>query len=107
MEQEMRSVFGDTVEEVLHEQADFLGYTPASWQQLIQHIIDSWDKLQAVAALVPPSAQMREWMRQAGASLTSEELGLTAEDVALARQYAHYVRNRFTIAKLRQLLEIE
>ncbi len=106
-EEEMRQVFGSVVDEVIHEQASFLSYTARSWGRLKQHILDNWDELQAVAAQVPSSAQLREWLQIAGASVSPQELGLTTEDVTLARQYAHYLRNRFTIAKLRLLLGIE
>ena len=39
-------------------------------------------------------------LQRAGAPTRPEALGLGAEEIALARHSAHYLRNRFTIRKL-------
>ena len=53
---------------------------------------------------MPPSSELRSLLEAAGAATEPAALGLNDAEVAAAQEYAHYLRNRFTVLKLEHYL---
>jgi len=102
--QRIRFAFGDLTDQLIVEQAAFLDVTEARWQQLKQRILDRWSEVQAVAAEVPPPAVLTDLLERAGGTADYRALGLGDQEMAVAEEYGHYVRNRFTVMKLSRVL---
>ena len=88
----------------MYEQAAFLDMSAAQFDQFKQPIVEQWAAIQVIAATVPASEQIAAWLRQVGAPIEGTEIGLSDEEVAMAVEYGPYLRNRFTVIKLSQLL---
>lgn len=76
---------------------------PKVFERVKKNMLDRWDKIQAVAALVPGADQFREWFRKVGAPTTIQELDVTEEQGRIAKDYGHYLRERFSINNIRHL----
>jgi len=100
----IRAAYGDLAAEIAANQAPFLDMTEADFTALKVRILDNWEEIQAIAAQVPPPAQIAEWLRLAGGPVDVAGLGLTAEEQALAETNGHYLRQRFTIRKLMRVM---
>lgn len=104
---EIRAAYGPLADGVMAAHAPFIEATPARLADLSARIVTHWDEIQAIAASVPPPEVLASLLRRAGAPATPEALGLGAEEIALARRSAHYLRNRFTVRKLELALGLE
>jgi glycerol dehydrogenase-like iron-containing ADH family enzyme len=60
--------------------------------------------VQAVAAQVPPAAQVAHLLETAGGPSRVEQIGISAEERNMAVADAHYLRDRFTVRKLARVL---
>jgi glycerol-1-phosphate dehydrogenase [NAD(P)+] len=100
----IQSAYGTAADQIIQEQAGFLDMPEQTFSALKQRILDCWNEVQAIANTVPASEQLAEWLRAAGAPVEGQGLGLSEEEVALAVEYGHYLRNRFTILKLSRML---
>jgi glycerol-1-phosphate dehydrogenase [NAD(P)+] len=102
----LQSIFGPVAGEIIHEQSRFIYMDASDLAALKRRIIERWPEIQATAARVPEPAQLGEWLRAAGAPTIPQELGFNPAEVRQALDYAHYLRPRFTINKLRLLLAL-
>ena len=102
----MRRVLGPLAEQAIREQAPFLDMTAADYERLKRKVLDRWDEIQAIAGMVPGHDELVARLKTVGAAPDMRSLGLSDEEVALAQEYAHYLRNRFTVLKLGRMLEI-
>jgi glycerol-1-phosphate dehydrogenase [NAD(P)+] len=100
----IQRVFGPIADKLLIEQAPFLDLTPAAYEQLKQRILTHWEEIQALANQVPTPRQMASLLSQAGGATQPAELGLSEEEVQQALEYAHFIRNRFTVCKLERII---
>ncbi len=73
------------------------------WLQTKARIIEKWDEILEAAQHVPEPDTLRAWIRSLGGPTTPEELGISAEETALAKEYGHYLRERFSINIIRKL----
>ena len=105
-EAKIRQVFGVIADDLIVEQAPFIGMTAQRFDRLKQQILDQWDEIQTIAQGVLTPQQMIDTLKQAGCATKPEELYLSQAEMNLALQNAHYLRNRFTICKLGQFLEL-
>ena len=106
-EQEVRRIvaaYGPIGEKVVGEQAPFLDLTSYTYDQLKQKIVDRWADIQAIAATVPSPQALADLLRMVGGPIEPAAIGLSDEEVALALDCSHYLRNRFTILKLSRIL---
>ncbi|MCB0162393.1 MAG: hypothetical protein KDD83_29850, partial [Caldilineaceae bacterium] len=71
---------------------------------LKQRILAHWDEIQAIAAQVPPPEEIAALLEKVGGPTIVADLGLTAEEQALAEANGHFLRNRFTVRKLMRVL---
>ena len=76
---------------------------PAKFKTIRERILDRWDDVQATAAVVPDADAIRGWIKSLGGPVTPQELGVTKEQVEIAIDYAHYLRERFSINIIRKL----
>lgn len=102
--QRIRFAYGDLTDSVVAEQAPFLNWSEGEYDRLKARILDRWAEVQAVAAQVPAPAVLADLLQRAGGTADPAALGLGAEEMALAEEYGHYVRNRFTAMKLSRVL---
>jgi glycerol-1-phosphate dehydrogenase [NAD(P)+] len=102
--QGIRDVYGFNAEEVIQEQSDFLCMTQETFNRLKDRITSRWNDVLHIAEAVPTAGQISSYLRDAGAPISGAEIGLSEEEVQLGIEYSHYLRNRFTINKLRLVL---
>ena len=99
----IESAYGATAAEVIAAQRAFLDITPAEFRDLGQRIVQEWPHIQEIARTVPSAEELGSVLRLAGAATKPEELGLGEDEVGMALEYGHYLRNRFTVRKLNYL----
>lgn len=103
-ESRIRSVFGALAEDILPSQTDFIYMDAARFARLKSQILERWDALQEIASGVPAPQEIAGWLRAVGGPVSPDELDLSPDEIHLAVNNSHYMRRRFTINKLRQLL---
>jgi glycerol-1-phosphate dehydrogenase [NAD(P)+] len=99
-------VYGQLASEVIDDQRSFIDMDPERFEQIKRRILDNWESVQEIAADVPLPKQVASWLHQVGGPTTVQELGLSVEERRMAEQYAHYLRNRFTVRKLARVLGV-
>lgn len=102
--QRIRRAFGPIAENLFVEQAPFLDMTAADFSRLKERILERWDEVQILAAEVPAPEKLVDLLSQAGGATLPARLGLSDEEVQQALTESHFLRNRFTICKLRRIL---
>ena len=108
-EQELQHIgiaYPAIADKVIAEQKPFLELTEVAYSLLKQRIVDRWPEIQEIAAIVPSSQQLTDLLRQVGGPVTTRELGLSDDEAAMAVEYTHYFRNRFSVMKLSRMLGI-
>jgi glycerol-1-phosphate dehydrogenase [NAD(P)+] len=75
----------------------------AKFKHIREQILNRWDEVQAAAAVVPDPDEIRDWIKSLGGPVTPQELGVTKEQVEIAVDYGHYLRERFSINIIRKL----
>lgn len=103
----LRAGYGPAIAEgLLAGQAPFLEMSEGAFAALKARTLANWDRIQAIAATVPPPDAIAGWLSRAGGPVTPAELGFSAEEYAQGIACAGYFRPRFTVAKLSQLLGV-
>lgn len=99
-EARIRRHFGGLADELIAEQRAYIAPTAEEWEALKRRILDRWEDVQAIAATVPDPETVAEWLRTVGGPTTTAELGFSDAEEISAQEYAHYLRDRFTVRKL-------
>jgi len=73
------------------------------WAETKARILRQWDAILEAAQNVPEPDALRDWIKSLGGPVMPAELGLSPEQVAIAREYGHYLRERFSINIMRKL----
>jgi glycerol-1-phosphate dehydrogenase [NAD(P)+] len=102
--QRIRMAYGVTADEVIDTQSEFLNMSADEFDRLKQKILDQWSLVQDIAAAVPTHQALADALQKAGAQTSAQSLGLSEQEVELALEYGHYLRNRFTVRKLNYLI---
>ena len=76
---------------------------PEVFERVKKKILDNWEEIQDIACSVPPADQFRVWFKKVGAPISIQEINVTDEQSRIARDYGHYLRERFSINMLRYL----
>ena len=97
----IESAYGATAAEVIAAQRAFLDMTPAEFRDLKHRIVQEWSRIQDIARTVPLPEELASVLELAGAPTKPEELGLGSDEVGMALEYSHYLRDRFTVSKLK------
>lgn len=108
----IRKIFGPIADSLIAAQERFLslaagdpgGGASTGLAAFMARILEHWDRVQEIAAQVPPPEQIRAWLTAAGGPTHMAEVGLSKEERDLAFTYSHYLRDRFTIRKLERFL---
>lgn len=80
---------------------------PKKWAETKRLILEKWDTIQDAAQNVPDPYDLRGWIQSLGGPVTPDDLGVTAEQAALAKEFGHYLRERFSINIIRKLFDWE
>lgn len=104
--QRIRAAFPAIADKVIAEQAPFLDMSEADYERLKQRIIDHWGEVQQIAATVPAPEELANLLGKVGGPVDMRALGFDDQEVAMALEYAHYYRNRFTAIKLNYTLGV-
>ncbi len=104
--QNIHQTFGSIADEVIADQKEWIYMTPEALAALKRRVVDQWDVVQEIAARVPPPEEVVELLRASGAPTRYDEIGFSREEFLQALDYGHYLRNRFSINRLRLLLGI-
>lgn len=100
----IKRVFGPIASSLVTEQALFLNMTPQSFEKLKERIILHWDDIQNLARVVPSAQEMSQLLVRSGGPARAEDLNLSEDEVLESLEYAHYIRNRFTVRKLGRIM---
>jgi glycerol-1-phosphate dehydrogenase [NAD(P)+] len=100
----IQTIYADTADKVIAEQAKFLAVTAEDFDRLKHTIADRWSAIQQIAATVPSPAQMTALLQQVGGPTDMQALGFAEAEVAEAVAHAHYLRDRFNVDKLGQII---
>jgi glycerol-1-phosphate dehydrogenase [NAD(P)+] len=103
-EARMRESFGAQAPEIAAAHGRFLSMPGGELARLARRLADAWDEVAAIASSVPSAAETRALLEKARCPVDAAVLGLGAEEVRLAFRDAHYLRERFTVAKLARTL---
>ena len=102
----IRAAYLEQADGVIDGHQPFLAMDEVEFDAVKQRIRDNWSAVQAIADQVPPPEVIADLLARVGGPSTVAELGLTDEELRLAEQNGHYLRNRFTVRKLARLLDI-
>lgn len=105
--QRIRTAYGAIADMIITEQSPFLDMSEDAYSLLKRKVIDHWGEIQEIAAKVPTPQKLIDLLRQVGGPVDTQTIGLDDEEVAVAIEYAHYLRNRFTGIKLSRMLGIQ
>ncbi len=103
-EERIRQGWPMAVEPVLEAQARFLSMTHADDAALKNSIVAHWDEIQAIAAEVPAPDHIVAVLRQVHGPTSAQEATLQQRDLDDALEYAHYLRDRLPVLRLRRML---
>jgi len=100
----LQQVLPEIAEELIEKNPIYMQLAePQVLARIKKSILDRWEEIQAVAELVPPAEQFRIWFKKIGAPTTTMELGISAEQSRIARDFGHYLRERFSMNIIRHL----
>ena len=68
--------------------------------QIRRRLIEHWTEVQDIAERVPEPEQLAELLKMTGGPTSPNDVGITAEEMAVAAHLSHYVQNSFTIKTL-------
>ena len=105
--QGIRGAYGPIADQILAVQAPFFEMSAEAFASLKQRIVERWDQVQRIAASVPQASELAEWLRKAGGPTKGQQVGLSAEEVALGVEYAHYFKPRITVGRLAHWLGLD
>ncbi len=103
---EIEAGYGVVTNKIIEIQTPLLSLTPDDFKELKSRILAHWDEIQAIAQGVPSPQQITGWIKALDGPTVPEDIHLSAEDVRLAMQSAHFLRDRFTLNRLAYWLSI-
>lgn len=104
-EENLRRSLPLIAEKLINSNPILLRLADASLLEVVkERILDNWIEIQAIAESVPPASQIRAWMSQSGAPVDPVDLKMDQDQVRLGIAFGPYMRDRFSINILRQLL---
>jgi glycerol-1-phosphate dehydrogenase [NAD(P)+] len=104
---EIRQSYDQIADDVIRIQAPFLEMTDNAYRQLKTRILESWSAVQEIADTVLAPAEITEILMKVGSPVNEEQLGIEQVLVKQALLYGHYLRDRFTVLKLFNIMGIE
>lgn len=102
----IQATFGPTAGLIFAEYEPFLAMLEKDFDMLRQRIKDRWGDIQAIAASVPSAREITDLLVRVGAPSTPKAAGLEEDEVQQALEFSYYVRNRFTVNTVGQVLGV-
>jgi glycerol-1-phosphate dehydrogenase [NAD(P)+] len=103
-EERLRQTLPEIAEELIESDPIYMQLTdPEVFSKVKSNILEKWDQIQEIAEFVPQADQFREWFKRIGAPTTIQEIGVTEDQSRIARDYGHYLRERFSMNNIRHL----
>jgi len=96
--------FGAESRDIISAHKRFLSMGREDYGRLTRLLSGSWEAVRNIAASVPGELEARKLLAAAGCPIEAAALGLGPDDERLAYRDAHYLRDRFTVAKLARML---
>ncbi|TVR68904.1 MAG: iron-containing alcohol dehydrogenase [Spirochaetaceae bacterium] len=106
-EREIRTFFGPLAESVVSGHREFLDLTEEQQLSIADRVIEYWPDIQVIAASVPPPESIKRSLEMVGAPTGPGVPGMPERDVEAGTRGGHYLRSRFTAAKLAHMLGIQ
>jgi glycerol-1-phosphate dehydrogenase [NAD(P)+] len=98
----IRRAYGAMADQVIAENATAMVTLDAP--AFRSHLVKVWGDVLGIARLVPSPAQLTAWLEAVQGPTTPAELGVEPELVQLSLDNALFVRNRFTVLRLKRWL---
>jgi glycerol-1-phosphate dehydrogenase [NAD(P)+] len=102
----IEAAYGPVAPGIISEQRRFLDLTPEAYESLKAKILSGWDAIQAIAASVPSATEVKALLGRLAAPAQLAAIGMDPGDDDEALQYAHYLRDQFTVTKLGRVLNL-
>jgi glycerol-1-phosphate dehydrogenase [NAD(P)+] len=102
----IRATYGPIADGIIAIQEPWFSMTSAEFEGLKARVVDVWDEIRRIAAVVPPADLMQGWIAAAGGPVRGPEAGLSEEEVALATTWGRCLKHRMTIGRLSWMLGI-
>ncbi|MCD6356178.1 MAG: iron-containing alcohol dehydrogenase [Anaerolineaceae bacterium] len=100
----LRKAFPYIAEAVVESKPIYLQLSDAEKFNLTkERMLEKWDAIQACAQHVPDPDTLRGWIKSLGGPTTPEEIGVSKKEAELAKEFGHYLRERFSINIIRKL----
>ena len=103
---EIEAGYGSMAPTIVAEHAGFLEMSADREAALRSTLLERWDDVQAILSSVPEAQLIERLLRRVGGPTTTAELGLSEARARSGFLYGHYLRERFTVAKLAHLLGV-
>lgn len=100
----VRIAYGRAAEQIIASRPSYLGTFREKAPQVAARLLADWDKVQAIAAKVPPPEALAALLEKAGSLNHPAQIHVTSEEADLALHHAMYVRDRFTILEIDRML---
>ncbi len=104
---EIRETYGPIADKVIAQQRPFLDMTEDEFEALKGRIIKHWPEILELAAMLPSPDDIIAALEAVSAPTDVVPLGITPEEIEMAKRSAHFFRERFTISKLFYYLGLE
>jgi glycerol-1-phosphate dehydrogenase [NAD(P)+] len=102
----IQNVFGESGPQINDSRFSFLGMSQTDFQQLKKNILINWDEIVAIASEVPSRERIVSLLHQAKGASDPLEIGIAEEQVSQALRWSSYLRDRFTVLELNQILKL-
>lgn len=105
-EQEIRKYFGALADSVIAGHGEYLDLTEEEQSDMAERVVEKWPEIQTIAANVPTPESIRRYLARAGAPTGPDVPGVDKQDLVAGMLGGHYLRNRFTAAKLAHVIGV-
>jgi glycerol-1-phosphate dehydrogenase [NAD(P)+] len=102
----IRATYGPIADGVIAIQEPWFAMKATEFEELKARVVELWDNIRSVAAVVPPADLMQGWIAGAGGPVRGPDAGLSEEEVALATKWGRCLKHRMTIGRLSWMLGI-
>ncbi len=98
----IRKAYGGIADQVLQENFPHGAPVPGETERMKGVIAERWEAIADIAGSVPSPRQLAQWLEAVGGPASPERLGIEPALVEESLKYAMFVRNRFTILRLKR-----
>ena len=103
---EIEAAYGSMAPTIIADHAGFLEMPADREAALRSTLLERWEDVQTILSSVPEAQLIERLLRCVGGPTTTADLGLSESRARSGFLYGHYLRERFTTAKLAHLLGV-